>query len=274
MTGKERAESEEPQQGSSKVPKYLLPLLDGIKNYHKSNKHLDLVIKCQGREWKVHKTVVCPQWEACDTAITKCKEGEDNVFELKPDEKDPIAGDDPQTVDAMIHYFYNFDYGDYGNGQQDVPGIVLDIRVFLIADKYFITPLAELAVQKFEKRCKDEWSTPEFAEAASKIYEARLAPDGAMKRIIVATVKGHAKALLCREKNDEISSLANVLKMTEIGADVSSALIADDKSTKTYKCPGCNKIFSVSIPDGCKFSCPGLCYHNNRAGFWKSHVVE
>lgn len=67
--------------------------------------------------------------------LTLKQEGQEGVIKLDED-ADPQVQDDPQTVDALIHYLYTFDYGsDCPNGQDDVAGIVLDVRMYLIASK-------------------------------------------------------------------------------------------------------------------------------------------
>ena len=47
---------------------------------------------------------------------------------------------DSQVVEALIHYLYNFDYGEYAIRKTDMPSIVLDARLFAIADVYFVLP--------------------------------------------------------------------------------------------------------------------------------------
>lgn len=61
---------------------------------------------------------------------------------MQKKEKNEIKlDDDPQAIEAMLSYMYKLDYGDYSNSQEHVAAIVLDAKVFVVADKYFIKPL-------------------------------------------------------------------------------------------------------------------------------------
>jgi len=68
----------------------------------------------------------------------------------------------------MLCYFYKFDYDDCA-GPDDVEPIIRDVRMFAIADKYFIAPLKTLAAEKFAKRAELEWNTDHFANAIAEV---------------------------------------------------------------------------------------------------------
>lgn len=88
----------------------------------------------------------------------------------------------------MLYYLYNFDYGDHGNSQEDAAPIVLDVRMFAIADKFAITPLKKLAAKKFAVRADAEWNTAGFAEAIAEVYDIIPAHEDTLERIVVRVV--------------------------------------------------------------------------------------
>ncbi|KAK5123723.1 hypothetical protein LTR85_002359 [Meristemomyces frigidus] len=110
-------------------------LMRGVNRLFEDPKYSDLTIKCEGREWRVHKSIVCTQSaffaKACDGGF---EEAEENTITL--------VEDDPETVDAMLQYLYKSDYAEATAATQP-SALVLDIRVHAIADKYNIAPLAD-----------------------------------------------------------------------------------------------------------------------------------
>lgn len=71
--------------------------------------------------------------------LTTNQEGQEGVIQLGKD-TDPQVQEDPHTVNALINYLYKFDYdSDYENNPFEVAGIVLDARMFLIANKVCYT---------------------------------------------------------------------------------------------------------------------------------------
>ncbi|KAI5356832.1 putative BTB/POZ domain-containing protein [Septoria linicola] len=250
-----------------KEPAHFQPLLQGIKNAHSSHDHSDLVIRCKDREWKVHRLVVCSQSEPIDKAVRDFKEGEDGVYSMKEQ--------DPQVVEALIRYLYTFEYGDDGNGQGDVAGIVFDVRVFIVADKYFVKPLCQLAAKKFEERCKSEWASADFAKALSELYE-NGADYELFKTIAVSTIKDHASQIFDAERGAEFAPLNEVLRNTELGADVSQQLALGVEPGTVYKCPNCQKVFSVQADPGCCFSCPKGHYIGGsyNMSWWLPYAVK
>lgn len=178
-----------------------------------------------------------------------------------------LEGDEPQTVDAFIHYLYNFDYGDFGNSQGDVPALVLDVRMFIIADKYNVAPLLELAVTKFKERCEQEWMKPEFGEAALELYSIGLDHNTSLRDVIVGTINKHASEVLDPDRKSEFSKLHEVMEQTELGAHVAARLAS---RVCTYKCPktNCGRVFQVSVAAYCNFSCPNKCYNQDET-WWE-----
>ena len=224
--------------------------LNNLRALYNHGKYTDLLITCKGREWNVHKLCVCshsPFFHS--TCSGGFKEAKENAVDL--------SDDDPQVVETLIHYFYNFDYPDPTNGQNDVPPIVLDVQMYIIADKYFIEPLKQLAIQKFENRAKLEWDTDAFADAVGEAYDSTAEGSNPLKRIAISTVKKHSKELL-----DESKGYTHFLKILSttpaFGADTAIALAWGHDENK-YKCPSCYKTFVCIMGLSTVYWCPLGC---------------
>jgi hypothetical protein len=91
-------------------------------------KFSDFTITCQGREWKVHKAIVCSQSDTIEAASRfgkVCKLSAlygstllTSVQEAKEAKMD-LAEDDPEIVEYMLRFMYE---RDYRLPSDDVPG--------------------------------------------------------------------------------------------------------------------------------------------------------
>ena len=71
----------------------------------------------------------------------------------------------------MVEYFYNLDYSEDTTADLGSP-LANHVRMCVIADKYDIKPLQDLAIQKFKKRTEsDKMTEGELTEAALIAYE-------------------------------------------------------------------------------------------------------
>lgn len=55
--------------------------------------------------------------------------------EQKTQKNEITLDDDPQVIEAMLHYMYKLDYGDSSIIPESVSAIVMDVKLFTIADK-------------------------------------------------------------------------------------------------------------------------------------------
>lgn len=154
--------------------------------YYTSGAFSDLVVVCNGVEYKVHKLVLCSQSDFFNKACgpnfkvsrlqprllhvackhTDCqKEGVDGKINL--------IDDDPLAVDAMLHYLYHFDYEEYSEPRQpnNAAAMMFSIRVYNIANKYLINPLKQIATKNFRRHALAEWQTAAFPEAVAEVYK-------------------------------------------------------------------------------------------------------
>lgn len=90
------------------------------RRLYSSEKYSDLVIKCQGRQWKVHRAVVCPQSKPLAAAV----DGNFKVLSLStcdvfclPEQEATtgeidLEGDEPDIVELMLQFLYKGAYSD------------------------------------------------------------------------------------------------------------------------------------------------------------------
>ena len=239
------------------------PLIDGIKRFHSNEEYSDLAITCKYDEWKVHKIILASQPEffhsACSGGFREAKESKIN-----------LDNDEPGIVNALIHYFYNFDY-ENAKGLYHVNELVLDVHMFNIADKYLVEPLKKLAASKFDDRAKRLWFTDQFAWAIAEIYKSSAKDIGLLKQTVIKVAIEHRDMLLDEERT--IDQVRNVLRKTpDFGADLSMTLAKTKPKQLWYKCPDCEKIFSL-LEMRYMFRCPYDCSGPQTNYWWKEHII-
>ncbi|KXT07780.1 hypothetical protein AC579_4303 [Pseudocercospora musae] len=184
-----------------------------------------------------------------------------------------MLDDDPQVIEAMLYYLYNFDYGDFSNSPEHVSAIVMDVKMFIIADKYNIKTLMDLAAEKFEVRCREQWREAGFADAIKEVYTAVPGHDDRLKRTIIDIVQENAVQLF--DGNNEVSPnfARTARELAEFSADMSKILaIEGTGSMQTYKCPSGGEVFYMSTPTPKNFGCPSGCYGSQTQSWWKPHM--
>ncbi|KAK4900852.1 hypothetical protein LTR27_002035 [Elasticomyces elasticus] len=179
-------------------------LVQNMERMFFSGRYSDLVVKCGAMQWRVHKAVLCPQCpffeKACDGSF---KEAEEGVIALKEDE--------PLAVQCMLHFLYFTTYSDdyhwidtepdyddesvsedvaeLSEGEsviEQLPPMLLNVQVHVLADKYDIPRLGRIAAKKFEERASNNPFSDEFAKAAVMVYTAAVDRDRELRNIVVS----------------------------------------------------------------------------------------
>ncbi|KAK5726547.1 hypothetical protein LTR17_012670 [Elasticomyces elasticus] len=228
------------------IPDGRTKLMDALKASLVFPEFSDLIIKCDDRQWRAHRLIVCAQSpffvKACAGVFKEATEG---VITLKEDK--------PLVVDAMIKYFYTFDYDSERNngGTNDMHALVFDVHILLIADKYDIPDLARLATTKFKERARTEWRNTAFANAAGLVFTAGF-PVDPLREIIVGLAMAQAKEL---DKGDVGKRFYEVASSTPALAVAlwrkRSARDCEHPGYQWYTCPiGCGKSVYAELGSG------------------------
>jgi hypothetical protein len=188
-----------------------------------------------------------------------------------------LPDDNPHLVLIMLHYFYHFDYDDENRG--DTPAILLNLKIFMLADKYMVEPLKTLAKDKFTRRAQMDWDKDFFAQAITVVYDMENKRDAqGLKDVILQIVAEHASELLVegigssfREKVLATPSflLDYTTKVTKIIPP--PVVLSVSSGDAWFKCsqPQCsskNALFKIKAEeDGLYESilCPGNCFKDD-----------
>ncbi|KAI9776086.1 MAG: hypothetical protein M1839_000599 [Geoglossum umbratile] len=186
-----------------------------LKNYLNSAKYSDLIIRCEGREFKVHKIILCGQSKYFSTICDgDWKEAAENVIDLKED--------DARVIEAMLHFFYRFNYDDSGDDQGPVSPMLFNTRVYGVADKYDVSSLKTLAKEKFDKAIKTCWDMDDFTHVITETYSSTPSADRGLRNLVAKVARKHIKALLERKEfrcvlEETISFAADVTQLLAEG---------------------------------------------------------
>lgn len=71
------------------------------------------------------------------------------MFQETQQRKIDLKEDDPNMVEIIVRFFYNFDY-DNTPVQSELTPLALHVRVYCIADKYEVLTLKSIALSKFK----------------------------------------------------------------------------------------------------------------------------
>lgn len=183
-----------------------------------------------------------------------------------------LSDDPPAAVEALIHYMYNLDYNEQlGSTHAGTSPLMLHVHTCVIADKYDVKPLKNLAVSKFNLTTIDKGSTPEFSQAALQAYKASQATRPICDAIVAYAIKHD----LLASDNGATSTFSRALRESAgLAADVAERLYARvgssgahdtvEEGEKRYKCAGgCGQSQIMNLDD-CTIS-TFICYWCNES---------
>ncbi|KAJ9306773.1 hypothetical protein DTO217A2_3760 [Paecilomyces variotii] len=138
-------------------------LIASFQSFFASSTFSDLTIITKDQEFKVHKLIVCSQSGFFARLFKQnWKEAEENVVRLNED--------DPRAVEAMVHFMYGFNYNNSGSEHGRVSPMLLNVKVYQVADKYDIPKLKAQAKENFTVAINKCWEMDDFPTAIEDAY--------------------------------------------------------------------------------------------------------
>lgn len=182
--------------------------------------------------------------------------------------------DDEDAISAMLHYFYHFDYVSDGSLKKGLLPVILDIRVFVIADKYMVYPLRDIAFGNIRTRLASEWDSEAFPTAIKEVYALDPVYEDFLKPEIMSMIASRRELLAGREQYKAFHNLMR--ELNDFAADAAIAVAASGIAGvgKIYKCPSCKGVFSVQ-PKYSSIGCPNpMCYTAHPLDWWTKQEVK
>ncbi|KAE9964439.1 hypothetical protein BLS_008371 [Venturia inaequalis] len=216
-----------------------------------SGDHSDLTIKCNDRDFKVHRMVLCPQSPFFAKAVKKhaFEEGQTGVISMNHD--------DPDAIEAMLQFLYTGDYNTENLTMQN------HLKIYELADKVDVSALKTLCEDKFNAMARNNWKDLSFPGCMKTAYDITPpGPSGENLRSIVVKIASENVKQLFQLDTGFKQMLADV---AELGADMVEFLAKSSsqsdnanssRSDCSYLCRHCWSSFTIAVRCGFDVSCP------------------
>jgi len=122
----------------------------------------------------------------------------------------------------MLQYFYHGNYF-LDPASCDRSTIMLDIQVYVLADKYLLEPLRTYAIEELGERMMRNWKEPSFADAVATIYGLTSGEQNEMRNLALQSACAYATELF--GKDTKCTAFREMARSTpEFAVDVAGAL--------------------------------------------------
>ncbi|KAF5712000.1 n-carbamoyl-l-amino acid hydrolase [Fusarium mundagurra] len=171
------------------APQGVEEFLKSLGEYHNSDALSDVIVVCDGQEFKAHRVILSAHSKFFAKALNgNWKESSERKIDIKDF--------DPSIVEAMLRFLYSFEYTNtYGTSS-----MVFDAQMWQIADKYDIPALMTESKKKFEIAVTTGWSMDDFPTAVAIVYESALP---GLRDLVVVTASKNIDKLLDNLKPDD-----------------------------------------------------------------------
>ncbi|KAI6835664.1 hypothetical protein KC332_g4608 [Hortaea werneckii] len=199
----------------------------------------DFTIVCEGKEHQVHRFVLALH----SPVLAKAANG---VFKEAEEKRMDLSVDGRACVDALVKYLYTLKYTAFPS---DAPPwdhaktVEYHVRMCVMADKYDIKPLKNMAIHAFNDKIESEVAIIELSKAACIAWEATPAT----KEIRAAILEfGISNGLLSTRGTSKLSE--TMFAIPEFGLDYTKAV---ERRVKRYE--------EGALPASCenRYYCPG-----------------
>ncbi|EON61622.1 hypothetical protein W97_00837 [Coniosporium apollinis CBS 100218] len=87
------------------------------------------------------------------------------------------------------------------------PNLIIHAKVYALAEKYNITALKALALEKFAVEAGTFWNSTEFSQAAYEAYTSTIESDRGLRDVVVGTLYQHPEMLSKKDVQDVVRDL-------------------------------------------------------------------
>ncbi|QDS69894.1 hypothetical protein FKW77_000821 [Venturia effusa] len=187
---------------------------NGLKSLLDTGEHADLKLRCvDGREFMVHKAIVCAQSEffpkACKPEKFKvgrsCTVG--HRYQEQPGQlskaSPQVEGNegvveltigDATTIGFLLNFLYTMSYVDDIKAKSC---LITDVNLYIAADFYAIETLKSVAAAGFQKHLTGGlWKTDSFPKALELIYNDTFPEDRRLRDVALAVLLDNASELI------------------------------------------------------------------------------
>lgn len=190
---------------------------------------------------------------------------------------------------AVLSFLYTKDYS--GLTPHDTAPLTFNVRVFALAEKYFIKSLLDLAARKFKAILKDKYVEDEFAEAVEEWTAITSDEDRVLGKIIVESIMARRQDLL--NPNKTSSRFRGMMDRTPwMAAEVAMMLSSEDSGAEdvgVYICAGgqnwggrgCRFLTRCERGKRYNYICPNCRHHgtliperDRDSGYHYAHLEE
>ncbi|KAK4580328.1 hypothetical protein LTR86_000531 [Recurvomyces mirabilis] len=244
--------------------------LSDIATLMESTNHSDLVIRCNGKQFHVHKAILCSASrvfsKACDK---KFEEGVTGVIEHTQFDAD--------TVERMIEYIYKQTYHvdspgpstessncstepssptevDGGGTEDDQApsepsnaaeepsvdtntALIAHARVYAIGEYYELPTLQQMAMERFEAEATSSWSVDSFIDVIKEVNALTSLDDRALRNKLRGVAMEHLDQLV--NDDDFMTELAELQDVQDFAADMLRATVKHYKDELTVRTMVC-----------------------------------
>ncbi|KAI0996794.1 hypothetical protein K3495_g11389 [Podosphaera aphanis] len=156
-------------------------------------KYSDVTIKIFDETLHAHQLVICDQSEYFDRTLQK---GSQKIIEAGTKTLEFREGSGAAYWRAL-EYLYTGDYSDKISTTKltDDPRLLIDVRVYALADKFSIEGLKTLSEIKFEKRIQDCQMDSAFITCVREVYKNTHSADSEMRHVVVEAITSKSKEM-------------------------------------------------------------------------------
>ncbi|MCJ1287099.1 hypothetical protein MMC26_006447 [Xylographa opegraphella] len=196
---------------------------DGLHKLLNNSDYSDFTVECGTKTWHIHRAIVCSRSKyfkrVCDGDFKEAREASLNFVD-----------EDPALIEQMLVYLYTMQYPQTALNLRKAKDMVLDAKMYGIADKYDLPDLKQKVLKAFGPLLALYRIDPLFPEAASHVYETTVGSDRGLRNLVKAIVWDDRVVMLARKDVQEC-----VMHNEGFKDDLLQSLFADPGAVGTKK---------------------------------------